>query len=89
MPAADRSKDAGVVQVPRLLTESEAAIVLRVSPRTLTSWRSSGRYGLRYAKIGGRVVYEQAALRDFIESRTITRRTRGNSASHISRKWGE
>lgn len=28
-----------------------------VSVRTLANWRSSGSVGLRYIKIGGRVVY--------------------------------
>jgi len=62
----------------RLLTEKEAARILRVSARTLTSWRSSGRYPLAYIKIGGRVVYDLVALREFAASRTVTRRRGGS-----------
>jgi predicted site-specific integrase-resolvase len=60
--------------MPELLTEEEAARFLRISPKTLMTWRSIGRYRLAFVKVGGRVRYEQAALRDFIEKRRVGRR---------------
>jgi len=68
--------DSGAQKLPKLLTEAEAARILRVSAKTLTSWRSSGRYPLAYVKIGGRVVYESDALRSFIENRTVMQRAK-------------
>lgn len=53
-----------------LLTEKEAAERLRVSPGTLRNWRSGreGR-GPRYARIGGRVVYDEADLLAWVNDR--------------------
>jgi hypothetical protein len=56
-----------------LLTEREAARFLSISPTTLTSWRSLGRYGLAFIKVGRKIRYEPSALRDFIEKRRMTR----------------
>jgi hypothetical protein len=49
----------------RLLTNAEAADFLRVKPETLANWRSVGR-GPRHARLGGRVVYPLAQLRQFV-----------------------
>jgi len=49
----------------RLLTETEAAKVLRISVRTLQGWRVDGG-GPRFLKIGRSVRYRYSALRDFI-----------------------
>ncbi|QFY43125.1 helix-turn-helix domain-containing protein [Candidatus Methylospira mobilis] len=53
-----------------LLNEQEAAQYLNVSPGTLSVWRSTGRYGLVYVKIGRRVKYRVSDLLAFVESRS-------------------
>ena len=56
----------------RLLTEDETANLLAVAPQTLSVWRSTKRYGLRYSKIGRNVRYKLSDVMAFIESRTIS-----------------
>ena len=50
----------------RLVTRKEAAAILRVKPRTLATWESTGRYGLRCYKVGCRAMYHTSDLEDFI-----------------------
>ena len=57
-------------EVPLLLTPSQAAKVLGISPGTLAVWRSTGRYALRYVKIGSRIKYQPEDLNQFIQERT-------------------
>lgn len=52
--------------LPRLLTEAEAAEFLRVSPKTLQSWRYRG-VEPRYRKLQSVVRYELGDLIAFIE----------------------
>lgn len=53
-----------------LLSDKAAAAVLDVSPGTLSVWRSTGRYGLPFLKIGRKVRYRRADLQAWMESRT-------------------
>ena len=53
-----------------LLDERAAAAVLDVTPGTLSVWRSSGRYGLPFVKIGRNVRYRRADLIAWLDSRT-------------------
>lgn len=55
---------------PDLLDETEAAALLDVSPGTLSVWRSHGRYGVPFIKIGRKVRYSRTALNAWLESRT-------------------
>jgi excisionase family DNA binding protein len=55
-----------------LLTEAEAAPLLRVSRGTLRIWRCTKRYPLRFVKIGSKVFYREEDLQKFIEVRTNT-----------------
>ncbi len=55
----------------QLFTEREAAQFLRVSPGTLSVWRSTKRYPLRFVKIGYRVFYRLADLEAFVQRRTV------------------
>jgi excisionase family DNA binding protein len=54
------------------LDEEQAAIVLGVAPQTLTSWRHTGRYGLKFYKVGRRVKYRREDLEAFLQSRAAT-----------------
>lgn len=52
-----------------VLEEGEAAQFLRVSIRTLQSWRVSGR-GPRYIKLGRSVRYDRKTLIDWLDAQT-------------------
>lgn len=53
-----------------LVDESAAAAIIDVAPGTLSVWRSTGRYGIPFVKIGRKVRYSRAALAAWLESRT-------------------
>lgn len=53
-----------------LLTDIQAAEVLDVSPGTLSVWRSTGRYGIPFVKIGFNVRYRRGDLMDWLDKRT-------------------
>lgn len=55
-----------------LLTENEAAAFLDTTAGTLQVWRSTGRYGIPFVKIGRSVRYKRADLEAWIASRTRT-----------------
>ena len=58
-----------LLKLEGLIPPEQTAEILGVSPGTLQVWRSTGRYDLSYVKVGGRVMYRQADVRKFIESR--------------------
>ena len=47
-----------------------AAHYLGIEPNTLNVWRSTGRYGLDYIKVGRLVRYRQSTLDSFLINRT-------------------
>ena len=53
-----------------LVDSNEAARVLDVTPGTLSVWRATRRYALRYVKVGRKVRYRRQDLLNFLESRT-------------------
>lgn len=53
-----------------LFNENEAAAFLDTTAGTLQVWRSTGRYGIPFVKIGRSVRYKRADLEAWIESRT-------------------
>jgi len=53
-----------------LLVPEEAARELRVSPRTLAKWRSTGENNLAFVKIGKAVRYRSSDIQKYIESNT-------------------
>jgi hypothetical protein len=53
-----------------LLTPTEAARILKVSPGTLAIWRCTKRYPLPYITLGGAIRYELQAIQKFLASRT-------------------
>ncbi|MEN7430391.1 helix-turn-helix domain-containing protein [Chromobacterium sp. TRC.1.1.SA] len=55
----------------RLLSRPEAAAWLGLSPYTLNEWASTGRYGLRYYRIGRKCMYRLSDIQAFIASRAV------------------
>jgi excisionase family DNA binding protein len=53
-----------------LLDEAQAAEILTVAKGTLGVWRSTGRYGLPFVKVGRRVRYRRSDLLAWLEKRT-------------------
>lgn len=53
-----------------LIDEQQAAIVIDVTPGTLSVWRSTGRYKLPFIKVGRKVRYRRADLEAWLEERT-------------------
>lgn len=52
-----------------LMTPHQAADLLGVSPRTLASWRCSGRYSVPYIKVGSKVRYPRKQLNEWLSTR--------------------
>jgi hypothetical protein len=61
------SHDGGVGTANALLTEDEAAALLKVQPATLATWRVRGRPNLPFVRIGRCVRYRQQDIGAFIE----------------------
>jgi excisionase family DNA binding protein len=53
-----------------LFTEAEAADYLDLAPSTLSVWRATKRYPLKYIKVGRLVRYRRSDLEAWLESRT-------------------
>ena len=53
-----------------LLDERDASEILNVQPGTLSVWRSTGRYGIPFVKVGHLVRYRRSDLETWLESRT-------------------
>ena len=53
-----------------LLDENEAAKLLSLAAGTLSVWRSTGRYGVPFVKVGRLVRYKRTDLEAWISSRT-------------------
>ena len=53
------------------LTRKEAAKYLGVSPNTLEVWACTGRYKLKYIKVGRKVFYRRSHLDAFLKSREV------------------
>lgn len=56
----------------QLLTNDEAAALLRVSPGTLDVWRCIKRYQIAYIKVGRSVRYRRSDLEEWLRKRTVT-----------------
>jgi excisionase family DNA binding protein len=66
------SKDVFLIYNRNMLTAKQAADFLGVTVGTLEVWRSTGRYGIPYVKIGRCVRYKVTDLENFLTSRTFT-----------------
>lgn len=58
---------------PLQLNDRDAALVLGVKTSTLAAWRSTGRYQLRYIKVGRLIRYRVSDLADFLAKFTNTK----------------
>ncbi|NIR29545.1 MAG: helix-turn-helix domain-containing protein [Gammaproteobacteria bacterium] len=63
-------------ELPEFLSQVDAADYLRergvsVEPQTLARWRCTGRYRLRYLKIGNLVRYRRFGLDALVEEHMI------------------
>ena len=56
-------------QIRSTLNPKELAELLGVNPRTLATWRSTGRYALPYIKIGRKVLYRISDLENWMAKR--------------------
>lgn len=61
------SHDGRIGTASALLTEDEAAALLKVQPATLAAWRVRGRPNLPFVRVGRCVRYRQQDIRAFIE----------------------
>ena len=57
---------------PELLTPAEAADLLRTTEATLAVWRSTGRHGIPFVKLGRAVRYRRADLLAWLDARSST-----------------
>ena len=58
-------------EYPILLTPEEAASILGVKVNTLNTWRSTGRYGIPYLRLAGKIKYREQDILAFIQSSLI------------------
>ena len=54
----------------KMLTETEVGEMLGMSPDTLRTWRARGK-GPPFAKLEGGVRYDEAAVKAWVEERTV------------------
>ena len=67
-----------------LLNEKEAAELLRLSPRTLQSWRVSGG-GPTYRKLGRAVRYDRSQLDAWVSARSIAHTSAEQASPAVGR----
>jgi hypothetical protein len=58
------------INSPVLLTEAETGKYMHIAPATLTKWRCTKQYNLKYIKIGNRIMYSLDDIKEFLRSRT-------------------
>lgn len=54
-----------------LMTPKETAEALGVTLQTLSVWRCTKRYPIKYIKMGSKIFYRREDLQEFIESRIV------------------
>jgi predicted DNA-binding transcriptional regulator AlpA len=64
------SKEALEVEGNDLLSEIQAAQKCDLKPGTLSVWRSTGRYGLPFVKVGRNVRYRLSDIERWLKNRT-------------------
>jgi excisionase family DNA binding protein len=56
---------------PELLSTEQAADYVGAKSHSLEIWRSTGRYGIPYLKVGRLVRYRRVDLDDWLKSRLV------------------
>lgn len=64
------TRQLGYDRPPVSLTEQETAEVIRATPATLATWRSTGRYKLPYVRNGRKVAYLTQGVAAFLVEQT-------------------
>lgn len=72
---AEREKPVISLADTILITTKEAAVCLGVQPTTLEIWRSTGRCGPPFIRIGRAVRYKLADLDAWVAARTVDSRS--------------
>lgn len=57
---------------PTLLTPEQAAERMGLRPQTLAVWRTTGRYGLPYVRVGRLIRYKPEDIDTFLDGRRQT-----------------
>ena len=60
-----------IATVDKLFTRIEAAQYIGAAPQTLAIWAMTGRYGLKFIKVGRLCKYRKTDLDKWLESRTV------------------
>lgn len=60
-----------LLKVDQLITPVQLAEMIGAKVNTLAQWRLTGKYGIPHVKIGDRVRYRTADIRQFIADYTI------------------
>ena len=55
----------------KLLTPPQVAELIGLDHRTLANWRASGAERLPYIRVGGRIRYDRADVKEWLESKRI------------------
>jgi hypothetical protein len=66
----DLPRAVSLINNPVLMTEAEAGKYMHIAPSTLTKWRCTKQYNLKYIKIGNRIMYSLDDIKEFLRSRT-------------------
>lgn len=70
--AIPQSIDIDALPDCHLLTPEQAGLVLGVTIQTLSAWRCTGRYNLKFLKSGRKVFYRVGDIKELIVRRTNT-----------------
>ena len=57
--------------ISKLLKPKEVSEILGITVETMAVWRSVGRHGLPFVRVGGKIMYRPEDIQAFIESRTM------------------
>lgn len=79
IPPQDTTGSARVLALDpsEMLTPEQAAHDLKLSTRTLAAWRSSGRHGLPFYRVGGRIRYARSDLQAWLAARQCAEPAQG------------
>jgi len=62
-------------EVVKLLNPNQVAKVLDVTVGTLSVWRSTGRHGLPFLRLAGKIKYREKDIHEFINNSLIVHKS--------------